>query len=219
MLKKFIKSKFVCSAISGAVVFYLWLINKTCRTEIRIHKDAKSIVQSDAPAVFPCWHSRFAAFLPIKQYGSFHAVTSAHADGNILQNILLAFDHKPIRGSSRKKAFNAMKELIALSPDSMRLVVTPDGPLGPRYKIKGSALRLCLKRGVPVIPMCYSASRAIVLNTWDRFILPIPFISKLYLDFAKPFYSDAADYKSELELIMYKQMIKLDAKAALKVGY
>lgn len=219
MLKKILKSKFVSRIISGFIIGYLWLINKTCKIEAYIPKESAEILHSGSPAVFPCWHSRFAAFLPVKQYGSFHAITSAHTDGNILQSILLAFDHKPIRGSSRKKAFNAMKELIAISPKSMRLVVTPDGPLGPRYKIKGSALTLCLKRGVPIIPMCYSASHAIVFKTWDRFILPIPFISQIYVEFAKPFTSDAKDYKAELEKIMYKQMQKLDKKASLKVNY
>jgi lysophospholipid acyltransferase (LPLAT)-like uncharacterized protein len=152
-------------------------------------------------------------------FGSFQAITSAHKDGNFLENILTFFNHTPIRGSSRKKAFNAAKSVLNIDPQKIRLVITPDGPLGPRYKVKGLIVRMAKRLEVPLVPLSFSASNAIVLKTWDRFIIPIPFISKLVFNFHDPIYADQELSEDILSSIMYNQMLELDKITKLKVDY
>jgi lysophospholipid acyltransferase (LPLAT)-like uncharacterized protein len=52
--------------------------------------------------------------------------------------------------------------------------VVPDGPQGPREKVKAGVVYLAQKTGYPIVPVTYSAKCRKVFNSWDRFILPFP---------------------------------------------
>ncbi len=170
------------------------------------------------PTIVASWHSRFMPMVGLTQYGGFQAVTSAHNDGDYIQMILEHYGHSAIRGSSRKQATNAMREILRIKREDMRLVLTPDGPLGPKFKVKGGLVKIAKRYNVPIIPMCYSATQAIVLGTWDKFIVPIPFVSKLLIEFGEPVYGDKIS-DEELEKILIKQMKELDKKCKLKLDY
>lgn len=169
--------------------------------------------------ILPCWHSRFMMFLPIKEFGSFHAVTSAHNDGNYLQMALDHYGHKAIRGSSRRKATDAVRGILSIGRDKTRLVITPDGPLGPRFKIKGSVFKIAQKMDLPLLPFTYSATHAIVLKTWDRFIIPIPFISKIVMVWGPEIKPSSIKSVEELEEVMLSETKAVDKMCNLKVDY
>jgi lysophospholipid acyltransferase (LPLAT)-like uncharacterized protein len=211
VIKKILKSNIIINALSYIFLGYLCLTYHTCRKQFIASDIARNIMEGTTPAIFPCWHSRFSMYLAIRRFGSFQAITSAHKDGNFLENILRFFNHTPIRGSSRKKAFSAAKSVLSIDPEKIRLVVTPDGPLGPRYKVKGLIIKMAERLGVPLVPLTFSASHAIVLGTWDRFIIPI--------HIHDPIYADQNLSEDLLSSIMYNQMVDLDHITHLKVDY
>lgn len=53
--------------------------------------------------------------------------------------------------------------------------VTPDGPMGPHMVVKPGAVELAAICGAKIAPLTFSVKRRIVLKTWDRFVLPLPF--------------------------------------------
>ncbi|MEE8277825.1 MAG: hypothetical protein V3R89_03800, partial [Thermoanaerobaculia bacterium] len=53
--------------------------------------------------------------------------------------------------------------------------ITPDGPLGPRYRFQGGAVLLASLSRRPIIGLTWSADRAWQFSSWDRFLLPKPF--------------------------------------------
>jgi lysophospholipid acyltransferase (LPLAT)-like uncharacterized protein len=55
------------------------------------------------------------------------------------------------------------------------VAVTPDGPRGPRQKMKVGALRAAQRAGVPVVPVSAGAARGWYFGRWDRFLVPRPF--------------------------------------------
>ena len=55
------------------------------------------------------------------------------------------------------------------------LGITPDGPRGPRERVKPGTVFLASHSGLPVVPIASAASRAWVLESWDRFRIPKPF--------------------------------------------
>jgi lysophospholipid acyltransferase (LPLAT)-like uncharacterized protein len=65
------------------------------------------------------------------------------------------------------------------------LAITPDGPRGPRQRIKGGALLAAQLAGVPVIPVAAGAERGWWFGSWDRFLVPKPF-SRVRLVFGEP---------------------------------
>lgn len=193
------------------------LTYKFCNSKIVYEsEEARRIFEDARPVVMPCWHSRFMMFLPIKVSAKFQAVTSAHNDGNFLEYILHRLGHIVIRGSSRKFGKDAIREILKLNKEELRLVITPDGPLGPRFKIKGATVSIAKKFDVPIVVLTYSASKAIVLNTWDRYIIPIPFISKVVLHVSAPLKNPT---ELQLEEYMNMRMKQLDLQMGLKVDY
>jgi len=219
VLKKILKSKVFTHTIFWLIVSYVFLVRITCRQEVIFRGGSEKLARSTDPMVLPCWHSRFMMFLPIKEFGSFHAVTSAHNDGNYLQMALKHYGHKSIRGSSRKKATDAMRTILSIGRDNTRLVVTPDGPIGPRFKIKGGVVRIAQKLDIPILPFSYSATHAIVLKTWDRFIIPIPFISKIVMVWGPVIKPNDLSSSDELSDVMLEQTKEVDNLCNLKVDY
>jgi lysophospholipid acyltransferase (LPLAT)-like uncharacterized protein len=147
------------------------------------------------------------------QYGKFAALISAHGDADYIGNILTSYGHKIVRGSSRKMRVAAALGLVKLVKEGEVVAITPDGPKGPALKVKGLVTDVCKKYNIPALPMCYSATHAITFKTWDSFMLPIPFVSKIYIDVGTPVYFDETHDNKYLEKLMLKQMKKLDKLA------
>src|SRR5262249_2906370 len=51
---------------------------------------------------------------------------------------------------------------------------TPDGPRGPRRRVKPGLVFLAAKTGLPIVPVGFAFHRAWRLRSWDRFALPLP---------------------------------------------
>ena len=59
--------------------------------------------------------------------------------------------------------------------------ITPDGPRGPRMRAQMGVISLAQISGVPIFPDTYSVSRCKIINSWDRFIIALPFNRGIYL--------------------------------------
>ena len=55
------------------------------------------------------------------------------------------------------------------------LVITPDGPKGPPYKIKKGILFAAAASSSKIFPLTWKASRFWQLPTWDHAQIPKPF--------------------------------------------
>jgi hypothetical protein len=150
--------------------------------------------------------------------GSFSAVISSHGDGEYLNKVLISYGHQTIRGSSRKNNIQALTGIIKLLRQGVSVGITPDGPKGPRFKVKGAIAKLAAKFNIPVIPISYSASHAVVLKTWDRFVLPIPLISHIIIDVGAPVYFSKNEKNGNLKIEkrMLAQMLQLDKEVGLR---
>ena len=75
--------------------------------------------------------------------------------------------------------------MIAALKKNENIIVIADGSRGPRHKAQPGVVTLARITGSPLIPMTYNAKRKIELDSWDRFLLPLPF-TLCVLDFGKP---------------------------------
>ena len=55
------------------------------------------------------------------------------------------------------------------------VIITPDGPRGPRYQMAAGAIHLAARSEVAMIPVRVHYKRKFQLKTWDRFQIPWPF--------------------------------------------
>lgn len=103
------------------------------------------------------------------------ALVSASADGALLTQLLADWSYHVIRGSSSQGGSEALAEMTDAATRGL-VLVTPDGPRGPRHHVKPGAVVAAHRAGVPVIPVRMQCARKQVFDrSWDLFELPWPF--------------------------------------------
>jgi len=133
--------------------------------------------------IFVIWHNRLVLSLIIylryvKQRDrtrKLAAIASASRDGGLVTSIIECFGVKPVRGSSSRRAAQALREMVALAEQGYDLAITPDGPRGPRYTLPEGVIATAQLSGLIIVPVAYHLNWKICLRTWDRFQIPLPF--------------------------------------------
>lgn len=91
-----------------------------------------------------------------------------------------------VRGSSSYTGARALRDFyMRVVKDQISLLVTPDGPHGPRYDAKPGVLLIGQLSGKPIVPISFAARRVFKFRAWDRFILPLPF-TRIVLKVGEP---------------------------------
>lgn len=125
--------------------------------------------------IMPIWHDQL--LMMVKGYpgpGSI-ALISASKDGELISRVVRYFGHQAVRGSSSRGGGAAFRELVRLAKQDRDLLITPDGPTGPRHELKDGVVQLARLSGRSVVPMAFACSRGYRFRSWDRFLLPYPF--------------------------------------------
>jgi len=113
--------------------------------------------------------------VPRNQTAGLAAMVSASKDGAFLASILECFKVQPVRGSSSRRAPQALLELTTWAERGYDLAITPDGPRGPCYVVQEGVMSLAQLTGLPILPVSYHLDWRLRLKSWDRFQVPLPF--------------------------------------------
>jgi lysophospholipid acyltransferase (LPLAT)-like uncharacterized protein len=165
---------------------FLWFIHFGLRIwystlRLQMTETCERILQMDpqASCVFYFWHNRLFAAPKLIQYRrgrTLYGLISASRDGAWLEALMSFFGVRAIRGSSSWRGGNALRELKRICNQSIcDIIVTPDGPRGPRHQCKAGSLKFAAEAQLPVIFLSFKASSAWELHSWDRFQIPKPF--------------------------------------------
>lgn len=133
----------------------------------------------ESQCVVVCWHGELLLspqayrYVHPKQVSS--GIISRHFDGDIIANVLRYFAIKPLKGSSSKGAKQVLLEAFRALKKGDDLLVTPDGPRGPRHHISDGAVALARKASIPILTVNYTTPSYWQLKSWDRFVIPKPF--------------------------------------------
>lgn len=146
--------------------------------------------------IYVFWHeSLLAAFLYRRYPG--HVLISQHADGELIAQACERMGVGVVRGSSRKGGAKALLQMYRLS-QTTHLVITPDGPRGPRRRMHQGVVQLASHVGLPILPVGIGFRSAWRANSWDRFAIPRPF-SKIFFRAGEPLHMPPHLDECELE--------------------
>ncbi len=215
------KRKYVPKLVGSVGRIVLGAILKTCKIEVLGLENFHSSFEKGNCLVM-LWHNRLTPMLYLLKYlpkdAFCAAMISNSRDGELLNQLIKKNPQlKAIRVVHHTK-HTALKEAITSLNDSQRTVVmiTPDGPRGPRYKIKpgiGAAAKLA---SATIIPLTWGGSNFWQLNSWDKLMIPKPF-SKIVFYFGEeirlsenPIAEQICDWEIKLQ--------QLDEKACKLAG-
>lgn len=102
-------------------------------------------------------------------------IISQHIDGELIARTVEYFGFSIIRGSTDRGSSQVIRQVIKTLRQSRHVGISPDGPRGPRMCINSNVVAIARMTGAPIIPITFSASKAHVFKSWDRFLLPKPF--------------------------------------------
>lgn len=140
--------------------------------------------------ILSLWHNRLAIVPEVlSQYThglTFTAVISKSRDGEPLAVMVNSYKKGRTIRVAHNDRHGALRTLIAHLKDRLGVVViTPDGPRGPRYILKAGIAAAARSSGASVVPFSWAASQFWQLRTWDGFMLPKPF-STIQVAFGEP---------------------------------
>ena len=202
----------------------IWFVYLTCRKKITNYETFKKYRKK--PAVFVFWHGRSMMLSPVIAVGRMraYAVASQHRDGRIMAHLQRLFGLRPLYGSTSHGGLSVLRGgLKILSDGRYSMCISPDGPGGPSLRVQDGTMYFAKMTGAPIIPVCYSASRAIFLNRWDRYLVVKPF-SKINIVVGKPVFvprrvndKEFESIRNELENYMVTTVHKMDAEFGHKM--
>ena len=166
------------------VLLYIYL--KTLRIHISGDEQVRQALIK-GPLIFMVWHDSLL-LTPLLQfvtkYRPIYILISKSRDGDIPSLLAASYKGVDVVRVKHTGRPSALKESCRLLHEGKSLIITPDGPRGPRHVIKGGMLYASEKEHVPVVHVTWSASREHTLSSWDKFRIPFPF-SKIELQFEK----------------------------------
>lgn len=182
-MKSLLRSRPVQFLLPRLLGRYLWLILRTNRWTLD-GADHFAPHAAGAPAVFSFWHEHLSLMpalamlarrLPNYHPAPIHTLVSQHRDGRFIGDVVRRFGIEPVLGSSSRGGVSGLRQMLRLLERGAMVGVTPDGPRGPRRQAASGVAQLAALSGVPILPCAARTSNRIVLNTWDRMSLPLPF--------------------------------------------
>jgi lysophospholipid acyltransferase (LPLAT)-like uncharacterized protein len=166
------------------------------------------------PVIIAFWHNR--VFLMAPYYERYcHGRTgltfiSRSRDGDFMSNVAACFGVQAVRGSSSRHGISAALTALRASPDErLDIVITPDGPRGPRCEVQPGVLRIAQATGRPIVTVTTHLQWKRVLQSWDRFEVPLPF-SRCELIAGERIYVPDGATAEELAVIAERLAASLD---------
>lgn len=184
------QSVFARIASSKAYIFIGgWMIRialQTIYTTLRI--ECKGLKPISHPCIIALWHNQLALALIVRRFlptYKYSAVVSKSRDGLLLSSYVTTHADWNVIQVGHKSRLSALLEIIDELKKNRVLIITPDGPRGPLYEVKGGVAFSALKANAMILPMRWKASSMWQLGTWDKLQIPKPF-SKVTLYFEEP---------------------------------
>lgn len=130
---------------------------------------------AEGPVILTVWHSRMLMMPLFWPAGAPLCVLgSSSADGRLALAAARKFSLQSLvrlRGASARSP----RALLQCLRDGCSVGLTPDGSRGPRMRAKLGAVKLAQLSGSPIVPAAYACSSSLMLSSWDRFLVPLPF--------------------------------------------
>jgi lysophospholipid acyltransferase (LPLAT)-like uncharacterized protein len=131
---------------------------------------------------------------------------SRFRDGDLADSLLRRLGYITVRGSTEegkveKGGRTALLKLMQALKEGHTVAITVDGPKGPAGVVKEGVLFLAQKTEKPIVPVYVKVERAIRLNSWDRFVIPLPFTKARWLAGHELYVKEGEDLKEKKRLL------------------
>lgn len=198
---RFLGSYFLFSGIS--------LLLKSLKITYKNREQFDCLLRENKNFVVAFWHGSMLVPWYINRDMNFSALVSRSKDGTLLEKVLSKWNYNVVRGSSNDGGSQALKTLLLTAEVGRPVAITPDGPKGPRHKLKAGAVVVAKKAGIPLVLLGVGIKEKRFLRSWDKFEVP-KFFTSVNLVFSDPIVIDSS--------LSYEETSKLIIECELKLN-
>lgn len=163
------------AAIAAVGYPLIAMLGRSCRWVVEGAEHLAGVTDSGRQPILALWHGRILPGTYFFRRRGIVVMTSEHRDGEWISRIITRFGFGTARGSSTRGGKRALLQMRREMAGGRGTAFTLDGPRGPALVAQPGALWLAKATGNPVVPFHAEASRAWVLPSWDRTLIPKPF--------------------------------------------
>ena len=161
---------------------YVGFVERTSRVVFE-PADARARYVADAPQIVAMWHGQFLMVpaLAPRDGTVTHTMVARHGDGELIGDVLRAFDFPMIRGAGAggrrrdRGGAAALRAAVRVLAEGNNVAMTADIPPGPARIAGPGIVTLARLSGAPIRPIAVASSRYRAFDTWSRMTLNLPF--------------------------------------------
>lgn len=170
--------------------------------------------------IMALWHGRMLVAAYHHGHQGDTVLVSGSEDGDVSEQLLLAFGHAVIRGSTSRGGASALRAMLAALDEGTVLAITPDGPRGPRHSVNPGLAWLARATGRGIVPCGFVCDRAWRAKSWDRFTIPKP-RARLAFTYEEPVFiprdADSRALEQATQLIR-NRLLRAETRGFLRLG-
>lgn len=181
-----LRNKFILRVLAASAISVFRSLFKTLSLKFHTSEGTNPYDVNVVDRFIYCvWHDQL--LIPI--FGGKHrqtaALVSSNQDGSFVAAGLKSAGILAIRGSTSRGGAQAMRQLLR-EAEGKHIVMTPDGPRGPRRELQSGVVYLASRSGRAIVPTAFTCERGWRFGTgWTDLLVPKPF-SKVHLLTGEP---------------------------------
>jgi lysophospholipid acyltransferase (LPLAT)-like uncharacterized protein len=171
--------------VSRCILHIGGLLGRTWRFSLADPAGLDPYHDRDRGRIYAFWHAHLLVLSYAFRRTGKIAVVSESKDGRRAAAVAQRWGHDIIHGSSSHGGMLVLRTCTRDLRNGKNIVITPDGPRGPRETVKPGIAQIALISGAPVVPVTAIPRRAWRLRSWDGLCIPLPF-SRITIRLGEP---------------------------------
>lgn len=161
--------------------------------------------------VHACWHEHLLPLTCLLAGQELATLASRDRDGEIISCILRRLGYEVARGSSTRGGSAGFRQLARSFAAGRGVILTGDGPRGPRRSLKEGTARIAMLMDSSVTVVGVAASTGPRLPSWDRFLIPAPGAT-VFVSLA-PVLQDGAPDTGDIQAALQREVARCEQAA------
>jgi lysophospholipid acyltransferase (LPLAT)-like uncharacterized protein len=231
LAKRLMRAEATRRALSWFVYLYMRFVYVTTRWTVIGEEHPVRLGTQGLPCIAAFWHGRML-MLPMElrrlvranrrdRPPPVHMLISGHGDGRAISDVIRYTDIHTVEGSSNQGGSRALRTLVQYLQAGEYVGITPDGPNGPAMRASPGVIAIARLGRAPILPYTYATSRRRLLDSWDRFHVPLPFGRGIFI-WGEPIHVPAELDEAGMETwraLVEERMNAITAEADRRVGH
>lgn len=177
MIRSLTRNSVARNVVAALAAQYIRLIHLTGRWQVVGEEIPRRFWDARRPFLVCFWHGRLLMMPYCRNPDAppVYILISQHPDGRLIADTIKHFGVGTITGSTSRGGTEALRAVLKTLASGATAGITPDGPRGPHMRAGIGAINAARMAGVAILPITFAARHRIVFNTWDRFVVALPF--------------------------------------------